>query len=635
MMYPKVSICMPVYNGGSYFRAALESALAQTYENVEIVVVNDGSTDGGETERIALARGDRVTYVHQPNRGVAGALNTALEHMTGDYFAWLSHDDLHVPHKTRSQIDFLGRIGRPDACLFSDYDLIGPADEAITTVRLPADRIRKNPRLPLYNGMINGCTLLMPAAIIRGFGPFDETRRCTQDYDLWNRILAEHEFFHQPDVLVRYRIHPGQGSHTPVAVSEGNILWKEMLDSRNEVERAQMFGSTRCYFSNLEKFLDQTPYNEAAAYAHERAAESTAGILISVVIPVWNEIGLAVKAVRSALDQSHRLVEVIVVDDGSTEDLTPLRALAESDPRLKLLHQENAGPAAARNCALLEVQGEYIAFLDADDLFLPHKIERQLDLMQRYGALFSHTSHYVQYHGRQGLGLVRSGGFDLDYPDIIEFCPIAMPTVMLHRAVIDEGHTFPVENRLGEDVLIWTDLAMRYSPLCIDEPLSIVEWSDGSAALNQAKQLAGLQACIEALRNHPIHRRYDSLIQQLEQSCVTLSQILVAEQDGILDAQRLRHKLVNAAYRSIEGFSEPGNWRAEAKSLRTRGHKYFKDRLAHAVVVDETYYCAMHPDVAVAIAAGQFSSAQEHFETHGFREGRTPHKGWSMPSGTW
>src|SRR4051794_3824327 len=132
MTAPRVTICMPVYNGGSYFKLALQSALAQDYGNLEIVVVNDGSTDAGGTEQIALSYGDRVRYFAQENRGVAGALNTALSQMTGEYFAWLSHDDLHLPHKTSSQIAFLRRLGRSRACLFSDYDLIGPGGELIS-----------------------------------------------------------------------------------------------------------------------------------------------------------------------------------------------------------------------------------------------------------------------------------------------------------------------------------------------------------------------------------------------------------------------------------------------------------------------------------------------------------------------
>jgi glycosyltransferase involved in cell wall biosynthesis len=108
---------MPVFNGGHYFRAALESALAQDYDNLEIVVVNDGSTDAGETERIALAHSDRVRYFYQPNRGVAGAMNTAVAHMTGDYFAWFSHDDLHLPHKPRRRWLFSAALaGLVPAC---------------------------------------------------------------------------------------------------------------------------------------------------------------------------------------------------------------------------------------------------------------------------------------------------------------------------------------------------------------------------------------------------------------------------------------------------------------------------------------------------------------------------------------
>src|SRR5271166_3711440 len=118
MPLPRVTICMPVFNGGHYFLSALASALAQDYANLEILVVDDGSTDAGETERTALAHGDRVRYIRQAHRGVAGALNTALANMSGDFFAWLGHDAVHLPHKTTAQMAYLGRLGRPDACLF-------------------------------------------------------------------------------------------------------------------------------------------------------------------------------------------------------------------------------------------------------------------------------------------------------------------------------------------------------------------------------------------------------------------------------------------------------------------------------------------------------------------------------------
>jgi len=561
MTLPRVTICMPVFNGGQYFSSALASALAQDYPNVEVLVVNDGSTDGGETERIALAHGDRVRYIRQENRGVGGALNTALSHMSGDFFAWLSHDDLHLPHKTSAQMTYLDRLGRR-ACLFSDYDLIGPKDEPIASVRLPAERIRQNPRLPLYNGMINGCTLLIPTEIMREFGPFNEAFRCTQDYDFWSRVLARHEFFHQPEVLVRYRIHPGQGTNTPLAVSEGNVLWKSMLDSRNEVERAQMFGSTKGYFATLAKFLDATPYQEAAADAHGRAAGVGTDALVSVVIPFHSQIGRTIRATRSALDQTHEQVEVVLVDDGSTEDITSLMSLAETEPRLRLLHQANAGPAAARNRALGSVRGDYIAFLDTYDQFLPQKTERQLEQMQRHGALFSHSSYYIVCPERNGgFGARHSGSFGgTCYPEIIGACPIAMSTVMLHRSIVDGGFAFPTDVPAGEGMLAWIELAMRYTLLGIDEPLSIVEWPDGGAALNPAKLVLALSSVIEALGRHLVHRRHAGEIEKLREAIRAIARDWVAAGRQI-DAMTTRDSLIDAAFATHPAFPAGGNGR--------------------------------------------------------------------------
>ena len=124
---PMVSIVMPVYNGGDYFRLALNSALRQAYDNFEIVVVDDGSQDGGAAERIAARGGARVRYIRQENQGVAGALNRGLQEMRGEFFCWLSHDDLFVPHKTAMQAAYHKRLGKPDAVLFSDYELMDPA----------------------------------------------------------------------------------------------------------------------------------------------------------------------------------------------------------------------------------------------------------------------------------------------------------------------------------------------------------------------------------------------------------------------------------------------------------------------------------------------------------------------------
>ena len=104
-MKPLVSIIIPVYNGGNYLSEAIDSALNQTYENIEIIVVNDGSQDDLKTEQIALSYGERITYVSKENGGSSSALNVGIRTMKGEYFSWLSHDDLYLPEKIEKQVE--------------------------------------------------------------------------------------------------------------------------------------------------------------------------------------------------------------------------------------------------------------------------------------------------------------------------------------------------------------------------------------------------------------------------------------------------------------------------------------------------------------------------------------------------
>lgn len=104
---PLVSIVIPVYNGSNYLSEAIDSALSQTYENVEIIVVNDGSPDNGKTEEIAFSYGDKIRYFKKENGGSSSALNFGIKQMHGEWFSWLSHDDLYYPEKIEKQITYI------------------------------------------------------------------------------------------------------------------------------------------------------------------------------------------------------------------------------------------------------------------------------------------------------------------------------------------------------------------------------------------------------------------------------------------------------------------------------------------------------------------------------------------------
>jgi len=555
---PKVSIVIPVYNGANYVANAIQSALNQTYDNVEVIVINDGSTDNGATSKICLSYGDQITYIEQENKGVAGAMNTAFEHLTGDLFCWLSHDDEHLPEKTKKQVEFLRRYERDDLMLFGNYFLMDDNGETWHESQMDEALLRKKPAIALLRGMVNGCTLMIPTNIVRKHLPFRTDLRFTQDYDMWDRLRADGEFIFQPETLVRYRIHPGQDTHNPKANIEGDKLWKWMMSRRNDTEKVMLNGSRKKYYSELAKFLGNTPYVEAAAHAEKQSKLVEHETLVSVVIPFYNDSEMTCRAIQSALNQTHPTIEVVVVNDGSTESVTKVRRLAARHKNVKLVEIKNGGVGNARNTGLKYAEGEYIAFLDSDDTFHPNKVSIQLAAMTEGGFMFSHTSYNVEYPGgRHGLGLVNSGVQNGElYPDLIRSCAISTPTVMIHSLLLPMGFGFPTESNLGEDIQAWLWVAARYPLLGLERPLSIITWRDDSAALNIAKGIEGISSIIRAMNKHPMHRRYEDKIYSLNKHLSELIRMQgVAKSDPI--AQKAKKIIILDSIRMAYGDVPP------------------------------------------------------------------------------
>lgn len=235
---PKVSIIIPVYNGSEYLASAIDSALAQTYENIEVLVVNDGSDDGGATERIAMHYHGRVRYFAKKNGGVSSALNFGVKMMAGEYFAWLSHDDLFCVDKIKVQINALFDKGAYRSAVYCDYAVFSDFPGNATSVNL-TDVAPEQFRFWLAShSSLHGCTLLLPKLVFDECGYFDESLRTTQDYDFWFRVAKKYRFLHTPTVLVKARIHSRQGSISmaELALRESRALAVRMVQELSSEE---------------------------------------------------------------------------------------------------------------------------------------------------------------------------------------------------------------------------------------------------------------------------------------------------------------------------------------------------------------------------------------------------------------
>lgn len=296
MCTPLVSIIIPVYNGSNYMREAIDSALAQTYPNIEILVINDGSKDDGATEKIALSYGSRIRYFSKSNGGVSTALNTGIRNMQGEYFSWLSHDDVYTPDKIQKSVEALRTVSNERTLVCCGSVHIDKNSELLNNMRLKCvdevtyetwDRVLM--RLQ-KSGSFNGCALLIPRVAFDECGLFDERLRFNQDGFMWQKIfLKGYSLLSIPGVGVMGRIHDKQVTQTSQWLfhkdceSMSEYLIPELLKVSSR-EQNYLFE----YIKYNAKYHNETVVRDAQRAAGERAL---LGIKETIAIMVWLAYG--------------------------------------------------------------------------------------------------------------------------------------------------------------------------------------------------------------------------------------------------------------------------------------------------------------------------------------------------------
>ncbi|MBN1166546.1 MAG: glycosyltransferase [Methanospirillaceae archaeon] len=234
MKNPFVSVVIPVYNGSDYLREAIDSVLNQTYQNYEIIVVDDGSTD--DTWEIILSYNEKIKGIHKDNGGVASALNAGINVMSGDFFAWLSHDDIWDPDKLSKQVAF--HKENPDIpASYTDFSHIDTSGRFIQFFKVPWYPREVALRKILGAAYINGSSIFIHKNCFEMIGNFDENLKYTQDTHMWLRILRTYEIGHIPFNIVTNRIHEKQGSRNiQLCTDEAKIMFNAFYNSIPAIE---------------------------------------------------------------------------------------------------------------------------------------------------------------------------------------------------------------------------------------------------------------------------------------------------------------------------------------------------------------------------------------------------------------
>jgi glycosyltransferase involved in cell wall biosynthesis len=264
---PLVSIVIPVFNGSNFLSFAIESALDQDSKNIEILVVNDGSDDQGKTELIIRRYEKFIRSFNKPNGGVASALNLAVDEMHGNFFSWLSHDDLYDKSKVTENYAKYLECRNPNTIIYSDFEEYFERSKKKYEVKLEHIQPSHFRYWLLKNSRLHGCTLFIPRHAFDVCGKFDENLATTQDYDLWLRMSRVFDFVHIEKALVISRIHPQQDSHTAsiLALKECNQLYAKYSLELTDAELREASGQTSRQGMNLLlESLIQRGWHDAA-----------------------------------------------------------------------------------------------------------------------------------------------------------------------------------------------------------------------------------------------------------------------------------------------------------------------------------------------------------------------------------
>jgi glycosyltransferase involved in cell wall biosynthesis len=262
-----VSVIIPSYNYAKFVPDAVESVLAQTYSTLEVIVVDDGSTD--DTQEVLKNRfGDRIRILYQENKGLPAARNTGIRNATGEFVALLDADDWWLPTKLEKQMAVMEREPAVGVVYCGSLRVNLETGSSYETPCRPDVRGDVRQKL-LYSNCVAGSA---SAALIRRelfdkAGLFDETLKSAEDWDMWIRLSRHTHFDFVPELLIRYRLHNCQMSSKLTTMHRYQIQVMERafredpIDGNNDAIRRQALAYI--HFDAGDGYLAMREFGEA------------------------------------------------------------------------------------------------------------------------------------------------------------------------------------------------------------------------------------------------------------------------------------------------------------------------------------------------------------------------------------
>jgi glycosyltransferase involved in cell wall biosynthesis len=220
-MEPAVSVIIPTYNYARFLAEAVDSVLCQTFGDLEVIIVDDGSTDNTPDVVRPYLSDERIRYIRQENKGLSAARNTGIRAARGEFIALLDADDVWLPSKLEKQVHLIGESD-DFGLVYCRGEFIGEKGEPLPGIDLP-HKEQPTYRDLMYHSLTIPSCVVTRKRIFDEVGLFDETLTSIEDANMWIRILRHHKSAYVNEVLVRIRKHM-KSLQTDLSNMERNLL---------------------------------------------------------------------------------------------------------------------------------------------------------------------------------------------------------------------------------------------------------------------------------------------------------------------------------------------------------------------------------------------------------------------------
>ena len=466
---PKVSVVVVSYNYARYLPEAVESVLNQSYPHLEVIIVNDGSTDN--TAEVAeqltkLHPHKTIKVINQKNAGQpAISRNIGIHQTRGEYILCLDADDKIAPTMIEECVHILDQDPTVSIVYTDRLDFDG-VDQVVQAGEYSFPLLR-------YANHISYCALFR-RKVWEDIGGYRTNVKGCEDWDFWVAAGAQGHFGRRiPKPLFLYRRHD-------------TGVYQEALAHYQERAAQIIINNREAYESQAVLAAEQL-----ISSLSEKRHSLTGRPMVSVIIPTYNRPEMLLDAVRSVLSQTYENLEILVINDGGNDLGHTLSALDQSEKINYVRLGMNRERSHARNLGLRMARGKYIAYLDDDDRYYPHHVETLVTFLETTGQQVAYSD------ARRVVQELKNGEYvakDRDVPYSVDFNSdsilvenyVPMLCLMHAKSCIDTVEGFDETLSTHEDWDLLIRLSRKFSVHHVKQVTAEFTWrEDGSTTTSK------------------------------------------------------------------------------------------------------------------------------------------------------